>query len=140
MNDIFTVGYQSGWTPELLQEAAAAHDATVVDVRLKPWSKDPAWRKSSLERSLERYIHVVELGNLNYRNRVEIRLKSPVLGLAKVGRILERTSIILLCGCWDAMTCHRIDVAILLAEQVGGSYRDLGAAPKPKGPQLGLFT
>ncbi len=140
MPEIFTVGYQAGWTPELLQEAAAAHDATVVDVRLKPWSKDAAWRKSSLERSLGRYRHIVELGNLNYRIGGKHRLMDSATGIAKLLTSLGRGSVILLCGCWGYTACHRVTVADLLVQAAGGSHRDLGRPPKRKSPQLDLFA
>jgi uncharacterized protein (DUF488 family) len=140
--NVFTVGYQAGWTPERLQKAIDFIKATVVDVRLKPWSQDERWRLAALDQALTRYVHVEELGNVNYRGG-SIRLKQSVVGLARVKRIIERGPVILLCACWNQETCHRTVVARMVAGEIGETqWMDLGRQKKkkPVPPQLGLFA
>jgi hypothetical protein len=139
---IFTVGYQAGWKPAGLQQAIDLLGATVLDIRLRPWSKVEEWQQGQLEVALSSYVHVIALGNLNYRGG-PIKLKNERGGIARAVRVLEFGPVILLCGCWNAETCHRTVVAERLARAAGETqWMDLGKPKKPAGPkpaQLSLF-
>src|SRR5688572_22036668 len=77
---IFTFGY-SGRDPSELMQDQAQLDALVVDVRYRPFSKDPRWTKENLKELLgENYRWIGKFGNTNYKGS-EIRLDDPEMGL-----------------------------------------------------------
>jgi uncharacterized protein (DUF488 family) len=114
---IYTAGYAAaGWTPAGLRAEAERLGALVVDVRLFPRSQRAEWSKEALERELgERYVHVPEMGNRNYRSRGgPIEIADPEGGVARVAPLLVEGSVILLCRCPQVETCHRRVVAALV--------------------------
>jgi len=115
---IYTTGY-IGQKPEALREIAKRLDARVLDIRLSPNSRAPQWRKPSLEVLLrKRYLHVRELGNLNYKGG-DVRLADLSTGLDIVNDQLTAgfSAAILLCSCSSYDDCHRGDVATVLLDQ-----------------------
>jgi len=99
-------------------------DAVVVDVRFKPWAKDPDFQKTTLSRVLgERYVtggHF--LGNRNYKEGpIEIvDLRAGVQLLESI----PNEHVVLLCFCWDFNTCHRKVIANHL-QTLGYAYYEL---------------
>ena len=84
MRDVHLAGY-TGKIPELLFAAAEQLDATVLDIRLSPRSRNPAWSKSRLQTLLgSRYEHVAAFGNVAYRTGGPTQLADPEAGLALV--------------------------------------------------------
>lgn len=117
MSTLYTVGY-SGWDPAMFVARMQDLSATVVDVRLKPYSQSPHYRKLMLEASLPSYIWLGNyFGNLNYKARnAPVHLLNPSQGIAafRVLRMAYDTPLVLLCGCPSPRTCHRLAVATLL--------------------------
>jgi hypothetical protein len=116
MTKIYIAGYGAfGWTPELLRAEAERLDALVVDVRMFPGSQRAEWAKAALQQELaERYLHVPEFGNRNYRGRGPIQIADPERGLVLVAPLLTEQSVIVLCQCPEVADCHRRLVAALL--------------------------
>ena len=138
---LLTLGYGAGWSCGMLREALAETGAILADIRLHPWSRTPAWRKSSLSESFgERYVHVPALGNLNYRGGGPILLADPEQGAAQIGSILAReAAVLLLCGCRDVTACHRKTVAEFCAARLGKRWNfDIHhlEPPHPRHPDL----
>jgi len=110
---IYTLGYASS-TPSDISHYAHKLGAIVVDVRLKPWSKDERFTKESLQNVLShRYRHVGDFGNENYRGG-PTKLKDVEAGMRIVRPLLKDGPIILLCACWKWSECHRKDVADMI--------------------------
>lgn len=116
---ILSFGYQGQRLPDLVAYVATSH-AVVADVRLKPFSRHPDWRRGVLARYLgDHYVWIEALGNLNYKGGGPVVLKDAEEGLATVRRLLHRHRVILMCACADAAICHRTVVAArLMAEGV----------------------
>lgn len=117
VHPIYSWGYQGQRFADL-QAFVEQTGAVVVDVRLKPFSRDPTWRRAALERALgEQYRWVEDLGNLNYRNGGPVRLKDEAAGLAIVRALASRRPLILMCVCVNLEHCHRKAVIECLARE-----------------------
>lgn len=117
---IYTCGYTST-KPGQWQSAAKKLDLTVIDTRISPISRNAeAWNKEALQALLgNRYVHVRELGNRNYRGG-EIAILDLPRGTAQVVPYLRSgKSILLMCACTSHHTCHRTIVACELAAITG---------------------
>ena len=117
---LYTLGY-SGWSLQRITAALARYDAVLVDVRLNPWSRfRKEMRRASLEQSLgARYAHIKDLGNVNYRGGGPVKLHHAERGLISLAKCLQEDNVVILCGCRDLQTCHRLVVAELAAERLG---------------------
>lgn len=117
---LYTLGY-SGWNPEELRATAERLDALVVDVRFYPNSRNPSFRKGTLEQLLgERYLHLKPCGNKNFRNQREgIVLADEADCLRVLEQLAKQQPLILLCACKRHEECHRSLLATLLAERAG---------------------
>jgi hypothetical protein len=111
----------SGWTPRAVQEAAQVHNAVICDIRYAPVSRHPQWRKRQLARLLDaRYQHAQTLGNRNYKSGGPIVLADYDAGKQVIAEILATgQSVILMCACKHATTCHRLIAAEQLAADLG---------------------
>jgi hypothetical protein len=120
MYQLYSIGY-SGWTPELLKAQGDALRASLWDIRMRPWSKTPAWQESSLRSLLgASYAHIQALGNKNYNNPdAGIELFRPEQGVTMARATLCIRPVILLCGCRDHHICHRAIAAALICERLG---------------------
>lgn len=117
LHPLYSCGYQ-GHQVEALRQQAERLDAIVADVRLKPFSRDPAWRRGPLERVLgARYVWIEALGNLNYRGPGPVLLKDAEAGLAVLREFLSQRPVILLCVCASPVACHRTVVANAIAAE-----------------------
>ncbi len=115
---IFSLGY-SGVKPEELQAVVEQYDLMVVDIRYSPRSMNVEWtRKRLMDRFGERYVHIRELGNTEYKSG-NINYADLGAGLALAREQLEDHSLIILCACSDVVHCHRLPVVALLSEQTG---------------------
>jgi len=118
---VYTLGY-SGWTVEQIADELERRDALLVDVRMSPRSRNPAYSGKRLaERFGERYMHIREFGNRNYRGG-PIELADPEVGKLKLWAALVdsyRFSCILMCACSDVEVCHRKVVAEFLQARWG---------------------
>ena len=116
---LFTYGYAGG-KPEDLQSFLEETGALLVDIRMSPRSKMAQWTGQALrERFGTTYLHLPQLGNLNYANGGPIKLANPAQALDRLRPILAERSIILLCACYDWQRCHRLTAATFLADELG---------------------
>ncbi len=117
---VYTVSY-SGWTPEQILEKAEELDATVIDVRIKPASRMPQWRKGALQAIMgSRYRHVADLGNVNYRGGPTM-LQDFTSGAKALDESLAQGPVMLMCVCRDFANCHRKTIV----EKLFKSGRDI---------------
>lgn len=69
------------------------------------------------------YVHYKGFGNENYKSPMNgVRLHNPELHLADVRQFLKGTpirNIMLMCACADWVSCHRVQVAHWICEQLG---------------------
>lgn len=136
MNTLYTIGY-TGRSLDDLAEFATLHRAGIVDVRFSAWSRDPKWRKESLQKSMEyrgvEYVHIRELGNIHIDSPRPIEIADPNGGCMDLYVLLERSPQIILCACADPDRCHRSVVAQMMQERYGVEFTHLGE--KPQKPQ-----
>jgi len=136
MNTIYTLGYQAS-TPEAVKRYVADLDALLVDIRHAPFSRDPRWAGSSIRNWLGsiRYVHCPGYGNLNYRNSGPVALFDPAAAVRHLRPLLERQSLILLCVCGNAETCHRKVAAEHLSIMTGAPIFHLSGKPASSQPE-----
>lgn len=123
MHTIYTIGY-TGWKPEQLKAKVDELGAMLVDIRYSPRSRRPEWSREALrglwgqnwERSC---LHLVALGNRNYKNGGAIELAAPEVGVKALAPVLQQRPIVLLCACRDADLCHRSVASAFLSERLG---------------------
>lgn len=125
MKRVYLTGY-AGRKPETLKAIVERMDAVVVDIRYSPRSRVLMWNKASLIQLLGwRYVHVPALGNLNYKSGEKIVIANLDAGAAMLSTIAGET-LILLCVCRQAATCHRT----VVAEGLRDSFDVLGELPE----------
>jgi hypothetical protein len=133
MNKLYTMGYQGMRGVYNLLEFAIPLDATIVDIRYQPWSQNEEWTQQTLLQRLCdlqfgglkcRYVHIKELGNLNYKTGGPIEIWLPEVGMARLDEQLKAKPCILLCRCPD-VGCHRFVVADLAVKWLGASVEHL---------------
>lgn len=131
MNTLYTLGY-SGWKPADLAATVERLDAVLWDIRMSPWSKSPQWQGHALRKLLgARYVHMQALGNANYKSGGPIDLANPRAAEEPARRVLERSPLILLCGCADVMRCHRFEAAVWLVAALGVKVEHLSPPAAP---------
>jgi uncharacterized protein (DUF488 family) len=113
---IYSVGY-TGYPIAAFEAFVAAHGLRVVDVRLKPFSRNAVYSGTRLKQRFgDRYLHVPALGNLNYKGG-PIALADESVGLDVVRALAAEGPVALLCVCADAATCHRTTITRTLARE-----------------------
>jgi uncharacterized protein (DUF488 family) len=118
---IYTIGYASPGAGAHVDHLMQDEQIILLDVRLSPRSRwQPAWNRHALEATYgPRYQWDRRLGNLNYQERTRgIELAEGHLDAAQDAAVLlsAGTSLIVLCACKDAQTCHRTLVAKLIQD------------------------
>ena len=147
MKTLYTLGYSRLHPADILRTAERL-DALIADIRISPRSRLPVWNQKPLQAAWgERYLHIPELGNRNYKGEYGdgVVLDSPEQGANRVLSLLEQRPVILLCACFDWHTCHRREAADFIAAQAPVEikhllYAEVAAAANPDSPQLPLFT
>ncbi len=121
MHILATIGY-SGWTPEALRATIHEMGALCLDIRIVPTSRRPVWRLAALRTLLgaDNYAHMPALGNVNAFTGGPITLNAPEQAIEPVRRLLAQRPVVLLCGCADVRSCHRLTAAAFLAAQIPG--------------------
>jgi hypothetical protein len=120
MHTIYTFGY-GGQQPDTLRRHRDNLNALLLDVRMQAWSKAAQWRPDGLKLLVgqSNYLHLPQLGNVNYKNGGPIRLADPDAALPLVREVLAERPVILLCGCANILTCHRAVAARVLGRKLG---------------------
>lgn len=132
---VYTTGYGDKKVGAIAS-LAKRYDAIVLDIRYSPRSRNPDWSKKRMkERMGERYIHVREFGNANYRGGA-IRIVDYDAGKA----IIEQSDkpAILVCVCKDAKICHRTTIARRLRAD-GFDVEEIGQPPAQLAFLMGSF-
>src|SRR5882762_4591587 len=119
---IYTFGY-GGRQVQTLAALVALHEAILIDVRLKPWTKQPGWSLGELKMVFtDRYHWVQALGNTNFEKGGKVRLKDEKKGIGLLVQMVRAgESPILLCGERDPSGCHRSVIANLVAKLTGAT-------------------
>ena len=115
-NTVYTLGYLQRGSMERLRKLVA-DNVIVLDIRYSPRSAWPHWsRKQLAERFRGSYLHVPELGNVNYRSPdLPIKLRDEDFGVWAVRFWLEKGyDVCLLCACVEVSACHRVRAAALV--------------------------
>ena len=120
---IYTIGYAHPGAAANVAQLMRQEHIILLDVRLSPRSRwQPTWNRAALQTAYgARYRWDKRLGNLNYQQReLGIELADGHLDAAREAAVLLAggTSLILLCACKDARTCHRTTVAKLIQDAV----------------------
>ena len=111
---IYLFGY-SGKTDDQI-EKAIGKNGLLIDIRYSPKTRRPDYSRAGLIRTFgERYHHIRELGNANYKVG-GIRLADPDAGLKRIDALANEHQgpLFLMCACEDGRTCHRRQVGELL--------------------------
>lgn len=138
---VYTIGY-SCRTPNEILEIVERLGAQLVDVRYSPASRMPQWSGLRLRQLFgERYTHLRQFGNANYKNGGPIQLVDYASGKVYLDA-LERPAV-LMCVCSDPAICHRTTIANLLRAD-GFEVEEYGSARQPSdalapNPQMELF-
>lgn len=117
-----TVGYQ-GWRDletMLSMLNRLFSQWVLVDVRFRPKSPNPRWRRETLQRRLgDRYLWLREWGNAAHASG-RLLIFDYEAGRAVVRRLLDTGATpVLLCACRCVESCHRRVVAERFAEETG---------------------
>jgi uncharacterized protein (DUF488 family) len=118
---IYTLGYAQRDAAAELDRLMRDPRVCLVDIRYQPRSRwGHRWNRAALAaRYGRRYVWERRLGNLHYREHVVgIELAEGYPGAIREAAALlcEGTSLVLLCACKDARTCHRSLVAKLIQD------------------------
>ncbi|MCS7301809.1 MAG: DUF488 domain-containing protein [Fimbriimonadales bacterium] len=123
-----TVGYQGWRTPDALYCALtrAYTRWVLVDVRYRPQSPNPNWRRETLQRVFsDRYRLLPEWGNAAHASG-GVRIVDYEAGKAEIRALLHAgITPVLLCACRDWETCHRRVVAERFAQETGVAVQHL---------------
>ncbi|NWJ46428.1 MAG: hypothetical protein HXX08_11165 [Chloroflexi bacterium] len=126
-NKLYTLGYTTTTGTVELEEIALAKSAILLDIRWRPTSAYPGWRSYYLEAYLkEHYQWCGQLGNKNYKKGGAIEIVNPTEGYPLLLNLLKQKNVILLCGCANLDTCHRLVVAKFVAPLVGEAEHLVG--------------
>ncbi len=124
---IYTLGY-TGMKFAELEGLVSDLSAVLIDIRYSPRSRfHHQWNKKNLQDKLKsNYIHVVEMGNVNYKNGGEFSLLNPERGLEVIAPLLyQYQNIVLMCACKHVDLCHRKLVAEIVQKEFGGEVSHL---------------
>ncbi len=129
---IIPFGYANSGVTEL-ERLMKDVNTYLVDIRLSPQSQWQDFNKGSLQaRFPNRYMHMPELGNVNYRNRLPIQIASPDQGIARlINGIRQGYTIVLMCGCKEYESCHRHTVVNLLQDALSEVQIEMKGSVKP---------
>lgn len=112
------LGYHEPHAEEQLHHLMSDSGMLLIDIRYRaraPYSR--VWTKKALTAAYpERYLHMRDLGNINYQNpQLPIQLANPLRVLPQcVGLLQAGFSLVLLCACKEYEQCHRKMVYELL--------------------------
>jgi uncharacterized protein (DUF488 family) len=111
---LFTLGYAGLDGPDDIRRLTSGTPVTtVVDIRLKRWSRIPAFSMATaqtVEAAGFRYVYLPDLGNLAYRTGgMQIRRLDGIVDVLNLMDTGE--TVALMCACKRPETCHRTFVA-----------------------------
>src|SRR6266571_2510515 len=118
---LYTIGYSNPGAAAHVARLMQGAQTMLVDIRYSPRSRwSPQWNWKSLSACYgSRYLWDRRLGNVNYQQRergIELAEGHPQAIQAAASRLRQGTTLILLCACKDARSCHRSLVAKLIQD------------------------
>jgi uncharacterized protein (DUF488 family) len=118
---IYTLGYAQPDAEAQLDRLMRDPRVCLVDIRYQPRSRrNPRWDRAALSaRFGRRYVWERRLGTIHDRNRkqgIQLSESHPEAIREAAALLCEGTSLILLCACTNARTCHRNLVAKLIQD------------------------
>jgi len=109
---IYTIGYNAWSFYEFKTKIEELGNILIVDVRYSPKSFNPFWGKKNLLKHFKgNYVHIPNLGNINYKNGKPIKVCNLDKGCKRLLKQIGDNDCLLLCACEDVETCHRKVVA-----------------------------
>ena len=105
---LYTFGYTMPCADATIEQLVKL-GILVVDIRYSANSRAAKWRKAQLQERLgTNYVHLSQLGNVNYNRPGGIQLSQPEIGVPFVAELLlQGQHIALMCMCSDVDGCHR---------------------------------
>jgi len=128
-------GYADGGVATL-ERLMQDERAYLVDIRLSPRSNWQAFNQQALSaRFHHRYIHMPELGNVNYSSRDRgIQIADAGRGIPRlINGISQGYTLIVMCGCREYESCHRHTVVDLLLKAMPDVLVELPDMASPEG-------
>ncbi|MBI5954344.1 MAG: hypothetical protein HY865_22025 [Chloroflexi bacterium] len=146
---LFDLGYNDLKKAGELAQIANELGAVIADIRFMPHTRNPEFSLKHLQEVLgDKYIHVGELGNANYKGTGGIQLANTEAGMRILHGLLANSAVIIICACWKRSECHRVYVAKEYEKRYNvdstpitrTSARDLLSSVEEKNnPQLALW-
>lgn len=130
LGTLYTIGYahpdEAARVAELMRHARIL----LFDIRYIPRSRwYPAWTRSALMDAYgDRYVWEPRLGNRNYQTRASgiMLADGNEKAIEAAAHLLAQgISLILLCACKDASTCHRSLVAKLIQDAFATRHEEV---------------
>ena len=120
---LYAFGYAHPETATRVARLMSNPAMLLVDIRYSPRSRWlPQWNRNALMHTYgARYVWEQRLGNLNYQHRecgIELAEGHEAAVREAAALLCEGTSLLLLCACKDARTCHRTLVAKLIQDAI----------------------
>jgi uncharacterized protein (DUF488 family) len=120
---LYTCGYAHPETAARVARLMSNPAMLLVDIRYRPRSRwQPAWNRNALAGIYgARYVWDRRLGNLNYQHRecgIALAEGHAAAVQEAAALLCAGTSLLLLCACKDARTCHRTLVAKYIQDAV----------------------
>jgi len=137
--DFYTIGYERLSFDELFSLLKGAGVRCLIDVRIRPWSQVPDYRKETLEEKLGeyedvqgyaiKYISMPSLGNPykdagwkeEYRHMISV--KNDELDMLR--RNILKCPSVLMCYEKDPADCHRSILAEIIKKRYGLDHMDI---------------
>jgi len=118
---LYTIGYSNPGAAAHVARLMRDERTLLLDIRYSPRSRwSPEWNRRALAaRYGQCYLWDQRLGNVNYQHHergIELSEQYPLAVRAVASLLSQGTSLILLCACKNARTCHRSLVAKLVQD------------------------
>ena len=115
VNNLYSFGYEN---KSFYDFKELVHDAYIIDVRFMPNSYVAFWKQKFLQQDFkDDYVHIKELGNINYNNKKQIKINDIEVGTKKLLELLEKKDCVMLCKCLDYNVCHQKVIGDYLKEK-----------------------
>lgn len=113
---IWTIGYSNRTLPEFTRELEKRDITLLVDVRSRPWSRNPSFNQKAIEKWSERMgVHYRWEGQMLGGDHAERELQSIAKSISQLAKASTNESIAIMCAEGDPASCHRTwDVSVWL--------------------------
>lgn len=113
---IYTVGYSNRTLAEFTRELEKRNITQQIDVRSRPWSRNPNFNKKAIEKWSEQMgIHYCWEGEALGGDHPERELQAIAKAISKVAKASMEENVAIMCAEGDPAKCHRTwDVSVWL--------------------------